>query len=49
MASEFAGAPAIADGLIRSALLGEWLGAQFWPRLYAQAKQKSAPGWSIPT
>ncbi len=45
VASEFAGAPAIASGLIRSALLGEWLGGQFWPRLYAQAKQKPAPGF----
>jgi Zn-dependent protease with chaperone function len=42
-ASRVAGSEASASGLIRTALLSDWLRERFWPRLYAKARDKETP------
>ncbi|WP_374349259.1 M48 family metalloprotease [Chitinimonas sp.] len=44
-ACRVAGPQASAHGLIRSALLADWLSEQFWPRLFAQASQRAQPAF----
>lgn len=44
-AAAFVGADATASGLIRGSLLGDWLDQQFWPKLYAQAREKERPAF----
>ncbi|WP_028102547.1 M48 family metallopeptidase [Pseudoduganella violaceinigra] len=43
IASEMAGHTATGQGLVRSHLLGDWVGRTFWPRMYENADRAERP------
>lgn len=45
LAARFVGKQAVKDALIRIHLLARWLDECFWPKLYAQAEQRSEPAF----
>lgn len=44
-AMQLAGARPMADGLVRSTLLGRWIRREFWPKLYKQADVAMQPAF----
>jgi Zn-dependent protease with chaperone function len=42
-AAKLVGAKWIASGLIRTALLGRWIGETYWPKFYKQAESSATP------